>query len=427
MATNGLARKVSGLDEFGDITHSMSKMKTINLDTLQVPNWLRDALKLLDMDGEGLSEDHIQEVIHAAALQKQLDTNSDGEIFYRNFPVAVQKVMEIWDVDGSGTISHTELAAAAAAQKKLEQEKNVLLRAVYGLTVLVVILAVLNFVMGYAAAEAAKDYRPSLELDAIKAAEQAEKTGVVDNGNVLKTGNSQPIKVEKATPTVEGYHHVVNLVKKLEAKDLAAADFNICWPIEGNLRCDWKCGSMHTKNANELGEECTGFVSCNGIDELHICQVCPPTPAGQAGIATPWSATNPCTTKVKHLKKTQKINADQTIGIQTKITVLPKPDLTAEACKIKRDEAGNAVIDTRRRRLQGTELKCVPSHGITASGIKYDGYECKYDQDCFTVFGGKYECKFATAAEETALTGGKCVENWMKITEEDIAKVQGGR
>lgn len=132
----------------------------------KVPKWFVDALYDIDKadpttaDGTLDRDEFLQEIKGAADLKKATAQNSD-ELQYSHFPPKVRKVLEVWDADGSGTVSAGELSAAADAQHKLENMNVYLQRLLVLLLVVVLTLIITQFAMGYASAELAKDSKPS--------------------------------------------------------------------------------------------------------------------------------------------------------------------------------------------------------------------------------------------------------------------------
>eukprot|EP00391_Amoebophrya_sp_Ameob2_P005804 CAMPEP_0178991058 /NCGR_PEP_ID=MMETSP0795-20121207/5310_1 /TAXON_ID=88552 /ORGANISM="Amoebophrya sp., Strain Ameob2" /LENGTH=1109 /DNA_ID=CAMNT_0020682711 /DNA_START=531 /DNA_END=3864 /DNA_ORIENTATION=- len=138
---------------------------TLNLQMMvdeNLPEWFTSGLAKMDKDGDG--ELHRAEVTHwvdAAIRMKDAKEANSPDIDYRDFPDQVKQVLVRWDTDANGKVSVSELAGAAAAQKKMEQENRYMKIAVMALGCIIILLALLNFAMGYAAVEAGKDYRPA--------------------------------------------------------------------------------------------------------------------------------------------------------------------------------------------------------------------------------------------------------------------------
>ncbi|CAD7961469.1 unnamed protein product [Amoebophrya sp. A120] len=138
-------------------TLNLNMMKSENL-----PEWFTSGLEQFDKDGDGeLHKDEIMHWVNVILRMRQKKEANAPDIDYSEFPQQVKDVMARWDVDQNGLITVSELAAAGQAQEKMEKENRYMKIAIAGLVGVIVLLTVLMFAMGYAAAEASKDYRPA--------------------------------------------------------------------------------------------------------------------------------------------------------------------------------------------------------------------------------------------------------------------------
>jgi len=132
----------------------------VDVDALDIPDWLRKGLKKLDVDGDGLEKSELYDVLTRVAAEKEAVSKNTGEIHYEHMPAKVKEVFAMWDHDQSGSVSHGELLSAAKAQQKLQKENRVVKRLLFASVIVIILLAVLNFVMSLAAVEAGKDFKP---------------------------------------------------------------------------------------------------------------------------------------------------------------------------------------------------------------------------------------------------------------------------
>jgi len=132
----------------------------IDIDALEVPDWFKSGLKKLDLDGDGLEESEVSEMLARVAEEKRRAKYNVDEIHYNHMPPKVQEVMRSWDHDLSGSVSVVELTAAAKAQAKLQQENRVVKRLLFAAVLMIILLGVLNFVMSLLAVEQGKDFKP---------------------------------------------------------------------------------------------------------------------------------------------------------------------------------------------------------------------------------------------------------------------------
>jgi Ca2+-binding EF-hand superfamily protein len=174
-------------------THTMSGVRSLrtqagdrlSIDKMAIPESLKDLVRELDLDGKGeVNEENLRESVKLMNLLKNgLDTDGSGgvtaeemeagvalltrlakgramnssELDYKHMPECIQGVMREWDADGSGKVSVGELAAAAQAFKKIQQEGRLMKKIILGLSIVILILMVGMFVLSLAAAEMAKE------------------------------------------------------------------------------------------------------------------------------------------------------------------------------------------------------------------------------------------------------------------------------
>ena len=75
----------------------------------EFPESLRPILEEIDNEGDGMLEiDEITEIFQMFAAQKK--AAKDGEIALCTLPKDLQPTLAVFDVDGDGTVSGTELA-----------------------------------------------------------------------------------------------------------------------------------------------------------------------------------------------------------------------------------------------------------------------------------------------------------------------------
>jgi len=134
--------------------------ENLDLDSLDIPKWLKDGLKKLDSDGDGLEREEVDEMLTRMAEEKAMRKNNVAEVHYSHMPEKVQEVMRMWDNDLSGSVSVDELLEAARAQERIQQENRVVKRALFAMVLIIVLLSILNFGMSLAAVEQGKDFKP---------------------------------------------------------------------------------------------------------------------------------------------------------------------------------------------------------------------------------------------------------------------------
>jgi len=162
---------------------------TLDIEELNVPQTLKALLRELDVDASGrITEENLQDSLSVFKhLKAGLDSDGSGQLTheemqdgvdlltrllkgkrenstdmeYKHLPQCIQEVMGEWDADGSGKVSASELAAAAKAYQKIQQEGRLMRKIILGLAVVILILMVGIFVLSFAAAEATKEMRGS--------------------------------------------------------------------------------------------------------------------------------------------------------------------------------------------------------------------------------------------------------------------------
>jgi hypothetical protein len=83
------------------------------------------------------------------------------EMVYTHLPEQLQSVFKCWDLDGSGSVSATELHAAAGAWTKMHDEKTLLKRLLFGAVLIMLMLFVGIFVLGMVTSEISKEFKSS--------------------------------------------------------------------------------------------------------------------------------------------------------------------------------------------------------------------------------------------------------------------------
>jgi len=177
----------------------------VDVDSLNVPESLRNLLKVINADDDGcLSDVNIRDALkifgtikavfgsqghmsHSEAekglhlLQRLVKEKSDnaGEVSYEHMPECVQDVMKEWDLDRSGSVSVIELSAAANAHKKVKKEGRLMRKIILGLSAVILLLLAGTFILSYMAVDMAKEMR-------------GEGDGVMQtpNGEVVKVASS---------------------------------------------------------------------------------------------------------------------------------------------------------------------------------------------------------------------------------------------
>jgi len=128
---------------------------------LDAPLWLKQSLQKLDIDGDGIDQDEVNEMMDTLRAMKAAANANSADLDYTKFPQKVQDVLKVWDGDESGSVSVSELALAAESQKKMMKEIKFMKQMLFGACIVIVILTALAFAMGFAANETAKDFRPA--------------------------------------------------------------------------------------------------------------------------------------------------------------------------------------------------------------------------------------------------------------------------
>jgi hypothetical protein len=70
------------------------------------PEWLKEGLMKLDVDGDGLTREEVEDLLNWAAAHEARKRDVHGEageeLDYTMFPQAVRDALSIWDEDKSG-------------------------------------------------------------------------------------------------------------------------------------------------------------------------------------------------------------------------------------------------------------------------------------------------------------------------------------
>mmetsp|Transcript_78599 Transcript_78599/g.163335 ORF Transcript_78599/g.163335 Transcript_78599/m.163335 type:complete len:1239 (+) Transcript_78599:80-3796(+) len=159
----------------------------IHIHQLDLPPMVQNLLMELDIDGSGqVSEQNLEDTLRLMKHLKQgLDTDGSGgvtseemeagidlltkllsdqknnssEMSYKHMPQCIQDVFTEWDTDQSGKVGQAELAAAAKAFKKVQQEGRMMRRIIAVMAFVILLLMIGMFVLSYLAAEMAKEMR----------------------------------------------------------------------------------------------------------------------------------------------------------------------------------------------------------------------------------------------------------------------------
>lgn len=135
--------------------------ENVDIANLNCPEWLKQALRSLDTDGDGLEREEVEEMLDFLAKQKAATKQNVTELDYTKFPPKVQEVLSGWDEDKSGSVSMQELLKAAKAQEKMNQANRLFKVMLLGAILIIFVLIITNFVTSLLAQEAAKDFRPN--------------------------------------------------------------------------------------------------------------------------------------------------------------------------------------------------------------------------------------------------------------------------
>lgn len=205
----------------------------LSIGKMAIPESLKDVIRELDLDGTGeVNEQNLRDSLMVMKLLKEgLDTDGSGgvntaemeagvelltrlakqramnssELDYKHMPECIQGVMREWDADGSGKVSVGELAAAAQAFKKIQQEGRLMKKIILGLSIVILILMVGMFVLSLAAAEMAKE-------SFVEGGKSTDK-----NGNVVATRSSDFEVCPDGTMASWGKCPVAGTGRRLEA------------------------------------------------------------------------------------------------------------------------------------------------------------------------------------------------------------------
>lgn len=132
-------------------------------DELATKNALLEELKdALDVDKNGnLSTAEISAGIAMLKRVKSAQAANSAEIDYSILPESIREVMKTWDVDGTGTVSYTELAQAAKIWSDLKRDYRILKRVTVVLAVVVLVMLAGVFGLSFWAVQLAKDMHTS--------------------------------------------------------------------------------------------------------------------------------------------------------------------------------------------------------------------------------------------------------------------------
>jgi len=128
------------------------------------------------------------------SLMKAKEENR-SEMVYTHLPEQLQSVFKCWDLDGNGSVSATELHAAAAAWTKVHEEKAFLKRMLFGSVLVMLVLFTGIFVLGMVTAELSKEFRASPSGTMVDASGQAVRVAnagfdVSNDGSLVKTNTT---------------------------------------------------------------------------------------------------------------------------------------------------------------------------------------------------------------------------------------------
>jgi len=150
------------------------------------PESLHPLLKEIDgPDGNGsLETDELTEVFEMYAAAKK--ANEEGCISLKSLPQDLQKALQVFDVDGDGTVGTAELARAA---ELYEDSKNMVKRLAKAVAVLfLVMVALVGTIVGLTAhvIESAKETETSGDgITYVKGSDQPTATGKVTSYDTL--------------------------------------------------------------------------------------------------------------------------------------------------------------------------------------------------------------------------------------------------
>mmetsp|Transcript_63589 Transcript_63589/g.131705 ORF Transcript_63589/g.131705 Transcript_63589/m.131705 type:complete len:864 (+) Transcript_63589:81-2672(+) len=215
---------------------------SVDVDSLQVSDAMKDLLKVVDADDDGIVDDvNARDALrilssmkavfgshghmsHAEAekglgllqkLVKEKEANSH-EVSYTHMPACVQDVMKEWDLDLSGSVSVVELSAAASAHKKVKEEGRIMKRIILGLAAVILLLLTGTFILSYLAVDMSKEMRgqsdgvmknndgETVKVDSSSFQVQADGT-VVTRGSVTPScpANTTCRRLESSSPILQ--------------------------------------------------------------------------------------------------------------------------------------------------------------------------------------------------------------------------------
>jgi hypothetical protein len=170
------------------VHRAAAEVNVVDLDSIEMPSWLKEGLKKLDVDGDGLDKNEVDDMLQRVADEKRKQKENSDEISYAHMPEKVQEVMRKWDDDLSGTVSVAELINAAKAQDKLQQENRVVKRLLFAAVIVIILLGVMGFATSLAAVESGKDFKPKTQATTRRlqsATSGGNQKGALSDGDTL--------------------------------------------------------------------------------------------------------------------------------------------------------------------------------------------------------------------------------------------------
>jgi Ca2+-binding EF-hand superfamily protein len=126
----------------------------------------QDSLKKMDIHKHGeLHPTDFARMVSAIRKIEHARIADAGEIHYEHMPEKCKEVLKLWDTDGDGSVSVSELVAAANAQKKMAEENRLVKRLLFAAVIVILLMGVMNFLVGWAAVEHGKDFKPKKSDD----------------------------------------------------------------------------------------------------------------------------------------------------------------------------------------------------------------------------------------------------------------------
>ena len=163
-----------------------AKGQAFSIPITTFPESLHPLLKEIDgPDGNGsLETDELTEVFEMYAAAKK--ANEEGCIALKSLPQDLQKTLQVFDVDGDGTVGTAELARAA---ELYQDSKNMVKRLAKAVAVLfLVMVALVGTIVGLTAhvIESAKETETSGDgITFVKGSDQPTATGTVSSYDSL--------------------------------------------------------------------------------------------------------------------------------------------------------------------------------------------------------------------------------------------------